>query len=71
MIIVSVCCVVVLGTPILHTAVQRFASATMRATGSTTTVFVLCVLLRGLSSPLYFYSFALYPFFFILASGAI
>ncbi len=39
---------VVLGTTILKTAVRRIATTTMRATGTTTTVFVLCVLLRAL-----------------------
>ena len=39
---------VVRGTTILKTAVRRVATSTMRATGTTTSVFVLCVLLRAL-----------------------
>jgi hypothetical protein len=52
MIIILFCCAVVLGTTILGTAVRRIATtSSVRAAGTTTLVFVLCVLLRGLLSP--------------------
>jgi hypothetical protein len=61
--IIIISCVVVLGSTFLKLAVLRVATLIMRASTSTTSVFVLCVVLRGLSSPLYSCPFALYPSF--------
>jgi hypothetical protein len=59
MIIYTECCAVVLGTTVLSTAVRRLATTSLRAAGTTTSVFVLCVLLGDF---LALDTFALFPF---------
>jgi hypothetical protein len=63
-------CGVVPGTSIRGIAVLRFATSFIRTSASTTMVFGLSVVPRGLGSPWLYSTFALCTFFFSLPFGA-
>ena len=62
------CCAAVLGSTFLSFAVRLIVTLMLRASSTTASVFVLSVVLRGLSSPLHSCAFSLCSFFFTLQS---